>query len=721
MKTVLKLISGLFLLFLLAAALYLRTPAGPNFSKAEIKATAAQYDARIIRDAYGVPHIFGKTDADASFGFGYAHSEDDFETIQDVIIAARGMSAQYKGKSVAPQDYLFDLFKVSETIESRYASDVREDIKAIARAYADGLNLYAIENSEKVLPGVLPVTEQDVLAGFTWATPFFYRLDGYLEDLFTANDKPNVSPWAQTSALGDIGDIPDAVRGSNAFAVAPARSEDGKTRLIVNSHQPMTGPYAWYEAHMVSEEGLNMTGGTFPGVPIIANGVNQNLGWGQTVNRPDLIDIYALTVDDTDKPEHYKLDGEWVAFERTKSKFRVKFFGPFSLPISRPLLWSEHGPVLSTETGHYAIRFAGLQGMGALQQWFDMGKAQTMEEWQAAVSQNKVLSFNMIYADKEGNIGAVYNARMPDRIEGPDWQEVLPGDSSELIWKGFRPVSEMPQIWNPDCGWVFSANATPFNITDPQCNLSREAFSETFGIEKRITNRSRRALKLLSPDKAISREELLRYRADTRYDPETNLMKLVVELVSKNYDDPLLDEAKDVLRNWDGNTAQDSRGAALAIITGTRTLGYEFMEEEMDAVEALRQSAQDLQAKFGRLDPEWGAVNRLQRGEIDLPLDGGPDILRAIYADRDGVAKTGTMAAFAGDTHIMVAEWGEDGRLTLETIHQFGSATLDESSPHYADQADMFAKGEFKPIPMTLEEVLPLATRDYRPGHIEIK
>ncbi len=712
MKTAFKIIGGFILLGVIVAAVYLRTPAGPQFSKADIRAAAAQYDARIIRDNYGVPHIFGTTDADASFGFGYAHAEDDFETIQDVIIAARGMSAQYKGKSVAPQDYLFDLFKVAETVETRYEDEVRGDVKALARGYAAALNLYAVENPDKVLPGVLPVTEQDVLAGFTWATPFFYRLDGYLEDLFKAEDKPNVSPWAQTSAW----DIPDAVRGSNAFAVAPRRSEDGKTRLIINSHQPMTGPYAWYEAHMVSEEGLNMTGGTFPGVPIIANGVNENLGWGQTVNRPDLVDIYALEVDDFDAPKRYKLDGEWIDFDRTQSKFRVKLFGPFSLPISRPVLWSKHGPVLSTETGHYAIRFAGLQGMGALQQWYDMGKAQTMAEWQAAVAQNKVLSFNMIYADKLGHIGAVYNARMPDRIEGPDWEGILPGQNSELIWEGFRPLSDMPQIWEPDCGWVFSANATPFNITDADCNLSRDAYSDTFGIESRITNRSRRALALLTADDAISREELLRYRADTRYDPQSNLMQFIVELVSQTYDEPLLNEAKDVLRNWDGNTTQDSRGAALAIITGTRALGYEFMEEEMNSVEALRQSAQDLKTGFGRLDPEWGEVNRLKRGEVDLPLDGGPDILRAIYADRDGVAKTGAMAAFAGDTHIMIAEWDEAGVLDVQTIHQFGAATLDETSSHYADQAPLFARGEYKKMPMTLEEVLPLATRDYRPG-----
>lgn len=712
MRNIIKVLAALILIALIGAVFYLWTPSGSDYSETEIRETATNYEARIIRDNFGVPHVFGKTDADASFGFGYAHAEDDFETIQDVVIAARGMSAQYKGKAVAPQDYLFDLFKVKEGVARKYEPEVRADIKAIARAYAAAMNLYAVENQDKVLPAVMPFTEQDVLAGFMWATPFFYRLDGYLEALFTAEDKPNVSPWAQSANL----DIPDAVRGSNAFAVAPSRSADGVTRLILNSHQPMNGPYAWYEAHMVSEEGLNIAGATFPGVPILAQGVTPHLGWAQTVNRPDLVDIYALEVDNHEKPTRYKLDGEWLDFEISESKFRVKLWGPLSLPITRPVLWSQHGPVLSTPTGHYAIRFAGLQGIGALQQWHDMGKATNMAEWQAAMAQNKVLSFNIIYGDKDGNIGAVYNARMPNRIEGPDWKDILPGDKSELIWNGFRPLNDMPQIWNPDCGWVFSANATPFNITDPDCNNQRADFSDTFGIEKRITNRSLRALKLLTPDREITREDLLRYRADTKYDPESLLMKQVVDWVSQDFSEPLLNEAKDILRNWDGETNRQSRGAALAVIAGTRALGYEYREDEMDPVEALRLSAQDLMQAFGRLDPEWGEVNRLQRGDVDISLDGAPDVLRAIYADRDGVQKSGSMNAFSGDTHIMIAEWDVQGALTLDSIHQYGAATADETSPHYTDQALLFAKGEFKPMPMTLEEVLKTASRDYRPG-----
>jgi penicillin amidase/acyl-homoserine-lactone acylase len=455
----------------------------------------------------------------------------------------------------------------------------------------------------------------------------------------------------------------------------------------------------------------------------MAQGVTPNLGWTHTVNRPDLIDIYALEVDDIDDPQSYKLDGTWIAFERSKAKFRVKLWGPFSLPITRDMLWSEHGPVLSTPTGHYAIRFAGLGtlqsgGLGALDQWLAMNKATTMDEWRAALESQGVLSFNIVYGDKDGNIGAVYNARMPRRIEGPKWQEILPGDRSDLIWQDFRPLSDLPQIWNPPCGWVFSANATPFNITDAACNNKRADFSETFGLEDRITNRSRRALALLGPDEAISREELLSYRADTKYAPESDLMGLVVELVTTPSEDETVKAAQEILRNWDGDTKKTNRGAALAVITGTRVLGYEYMEREReDALAALAETAAELEAEFGRIDPEWGQVNRLIRGDVNVPLGGAPDVLRAIYADREGVGKEGVLNAFAGDTHIIVADWAADGSGIVDSIHNYGSATLDETSPHYSDQVELFSNGGYKRVAMTLDAVLAgEVTADYAPG-----
>lgn len=692
-------------------AIYLWTPPGQSFDAQAAQEVAERYDVRIIRDNYGVPHIFGKTDADAHFGLAYAHAEDDWETMEQTLLSGRGMSAQHFGQAEAPADYLYDLFRVEQAVAAGDLG-IPADVQAIIEAYAAGLNKFGADHPDQITPGLLPVTADDINAAVMWLTPFFYRMDDYLAPLFSETDAPQVSPWQQQAALS----LPQAVRGSNGFAVAPSRSADGHTRLIVNSHQPMVGRYAWYEAHLVSEEGLNIAGGTFPGTPVIPQGITPNTAWTHTVNRPDLIDIYKLTVDDEGDPQTYELDGEWLPFDRGMADFRVKLWGPFSLPIKRDALWSEHGPVLSTPSGHYALRFAGLGETAAVEQWFRMAKAQNLDEWREALTINGVMSFNIVYGDRDGNIGTIYNARMPNRIEGPDWTGVLPGNDRRLIWDGFRPVSDLPQLWNPDCGWVFSANATPFMVTDPECDQDRTDFSATFGIEDRITNRSRRAVAQIVPDRSITREELLQYRADTLFDPESRLMQLVVELVGMATDDPDIQAAQEVLRNWDGDTVVESRGAALAVITGVRTLGYEFLDEGEASLDILATTASELEAAFGRIDPEWGEVNRIVRGDENWPLDGAPDVLRAIYADKDGVAKQGYLNAFAGDTHIMVADWAPDGTLRAESIHQYGSATLDKTSPHYDDQVELFATHEYKTMPMTLEEALDVATEDYRPG-----
>lgn len=711
MKNYLRPVVIFFLLALMTGVLILSTPKAKKINENEIFDAASKYDARIIRDTYGVPHIFGETDADATFGFGYAHAEDDWETIQDVLISARGMSSKYKGRATVATDYLFDLFKVKEAVERKYDTHINTDTKAVIKAYADAINLFGLENKDRVLDGVLPVTEADIVAGFTWATPFFYRLDGQLEDLFTSENKPEVSPWQQQSNMN----LPEAVRGSNGFAIAPIRSDDKHTRLMVNSHQPMNGPYAWYEAHVVSKN-MNFAGATFPGTPILVQGVSPDLGWTQTVNAPDLVDIYSLEVDNVNRPTQYKLDGKWNKFEKSWSTFRVKIWGPFSFPIIRSIIWSAHGPVLKTPTGVYAIRFSGLQEVGAIQQWYDMSKAKNIDEWKKAISQNGVLSFNITYADKEGNIGEVYNARMPKRIEGVDWTKHLPGNTSELIWDKYLSTDKLPQLWNPSCGWLFSANSTPFKITDPVCNNNRSDYSNTMGIEERFTNRARRSLALFSSDSEISESDLLKYRADTFYDTNSELMNLVKFLVNTVTKDPLVIEAQQVLNEWDGDTKKESRGAALAVITGMRTLGYEYIKNEQEPIEMLIKTAKELKERYGRIDPQWGEINRIQRGDYDLPLDGAPDILRAIYADRDGISKNGVMNAFAGDTHIMYADWDTEGVLDLKSIHQYGSATLDSSSEHYDDQVEMFTNGEYKNMPMYLEDVLKVKTRDYRPG-----
>ena len=232
-----------------------------------------------------------------------------------------------------------------------------------------------------------------------------------------------------------------------------------------------------------------------------------------------------------------------------------------------------------------------------------------------------------------------------------------------------------------------------------------------------MTNRARQALAQFVPDPAISREDLLSYRANGDYHPESLLREMVDELAILDLSaDPELVKAQQLLVSWDGTTERDNPATALAVLTGMRALGYEYIEELMPPKDALQIAVNDLNSVFGRIDPPWGEVNRIRRGDVDLPLRGGPDTLRAIYGHHENFVANKGLLAVAGDTHIMIADWDLDGRLHLDSIHQFGAATLDENSPHFADQVPLFARGEYKAMPMTFEEVLPLATRDYRPG-----
>ena len=246
-------------------------PADPT----KFLALANQYDVTIERDDYGVPHIFSKTDAGAAFGIGFAHSEDDFQTISDVVLATRGTLAAVKGRDAAVTDYLVHLFGVWKTLDAKYDTELPAHLRKILQAYADGVNYYAALHPGKIEGNMLPVTGRDVAAGFIFKTPFFYGLDQTLKKITDGTideDRPPV--------------------GSNGAAVAPSRSADGATRLLVNSHQPYTGPVAWYEAVIQSDEGWHVAGGFFPGTPFMLHGHNEHLGWANTVNKPDLADVY---------------------------------------------------------------------------------------------------------------------------------------------------------------------------------------------------------------------------------------------------------------------------------------------------------------------------------------------------------------------------------------------------------------------------------------------
>ncbi len=700
---------------LIGAALYFKSPAPAPFDRKAAIETAADYDARIIRDRFGVPHIYGSRDADVAFGLAYAHAEDDWATIEEVIFFSRGALAARKGKGAAIPDYLIGALRIGRDIEEKYESDLAPETRAVVEGYAAGVNLWCAEKRGRCSPGAAPVTPQDVIAGFASRTPFFYGLDAQLTAIFEGDVKTTAAAKQAREAflrMDEHGEL-----GSNAMAVAPSLSADGHTRLMVNSHQPYEGPVAWYEARLKSEEGWDMLGGLFPGAPMILHGAGPNLGWAHTVNKPDLVDVYELTVDDPKKPTKYKFDGVWRNFETDEVKFRVKLFGPFSLPVTRPVLYSVHGPVFVTDHGVFGVSYAGAGNIQTAEQWFRMNKARDFEEWREAMAMGAIPSFNVVYADRDGNIGYFYNAAIPVRDADYDWSNVVPGDRSETLWDGQRPFSVLPKVVNPASGYVVNANHTPFKSTGEGDNPDPANFPPHFGVDTRTTNRGIRIQELYGTDPNITEEEFVTYKMDHIYAENSRVMELVRTLLREKTDDPLLNEAIAALREWNGAVDHDNRAAALAILTAQKARGYLLDDEgaeEPDYVEALRHVAGALVAQFGRVDPTWGEVVHFRRGALDFPIDGGPDTLRAVYPSGDPA--DGPLKAAGGDTYILYAAWSPEGVPEFQTIHQFGAATHHPESPHYADQAKLFVHGEWKKPPMTLEGVLAEATADYRPG-----
>lgn len=720
MGRVLKVFGGILLAGLVAVGWYLWTPAPPKFDRAGAIEVAAAYDARIIRDAYGVPHIYARRDADAAFGLAYAHAEDDIENIQETARQVRGQMALKTGREGAISDYLMAALGAAKAVDSNYETDLSPETRAVLEGYVAGLNFYCAEEKGRCERGFAPIHAKEIAISFAARTPFFYGLDGILQDLFEGDsDLDGAGEQLREAFLQTDHRV---TTGSNAMAVAPSRSEDGHTRLFVNSHQPFIGPLAWYEARIKTEEGWDMIGGLFPGMPLISLGTTPNLAWGITVNKPDLTDIYKLTVNDAEAPTKYQLDGSWYDFESEEITIRVSLFGPFSFPAKQVIRRSVHGPVFQTDRGFFAVSFAGDRNIKAVEQWFQMNKATTFEDWQAAMAVQGIPSFNFVYGDKDGNIGYFYNATIPRRSDQQDWRQIARGDSSELLWQGHLPFATGPTVINPLTGYVVNSNHTPFESTGVPDKPKRADYPAHFGITDLPTNRGLRAQALYGGDEAISEEEFIRYKMDTKYDPDSAIMRHLRALAANPAinSNPDYAEALALFASWDGAVTGAARQVGLAVRATQLANGIEMRGEGAEVPDheaALSQAISEYMQGFGRIDPKWSEVNRLRRDSVDVPLNGAPDVLRAIYSIDN--PKHGPLNAIAGDSYILYADWDVEGRQEVQTIHQYGSATQDFTSAHYADQATLFANEGFKTPPMTLEDLLIEATRDYRPGKDE--
>ena len=648
----------------------------------------------------GVPHIFGETDADAVFGLAYAHAEDDFKTIQDLLMGARGMLGAKYGMKFTPVDYYVELIGVWEDINSRYNKEIPEEIKLICEAYAQGINKYAFENQNDIEKELFPLTGEDIIAGWMYQIPYLYGIENVLGKLFEKN-KPNFSS-NYNSQKKDLDPLNIDLIGSNVIAVAPKKSDDGYTRLLLNTHQPWTGPTAWYEAQIHSEDGLNMTGGLFPGSPFVNHGHNENIGWSFTSNNPDLIDVYELQINPLNENQ-YLYDGEWKDLIVRKIKLKVKIFGPLKWTFNRDIYKSIHGPVLKQPHGTYAIRYSGINEMRTLEQFYKMNKSKNMEEFKNAMKMQALPMYNTGYADKKGNIFYVYNALIPKRIKGYNWNGVLPGNTSKTLWTEYIKFQDLPQTTNPSSGYFQNCNANPYLATGFPQEITSNGITNDAGIETHQTNRSLRAIKLYGGDSKISRTDFYNYKFDNQYE-KNSVMAYAIDSFVEDFesDDLELLAAIDLLKNWNLRTDFDNRVAALAILTFPLEFDISKYKHDVDKItKNLKESILKLKSSFGRFDVPLGEVQRLIRGDVSYPLDGGPGNMRAIYSKWED----GKMVAKVGDCYVQIVEWSPEGKVSAQSIHQFGSSTNDQNSKFFKNQSKLFSEKKMKQVWSTIEDI----------------
>lgn len=662
----------------------------------------------IYRDSFGVAHIHAPTDAEAAYGFAWAQAEDDFETVQLTLLPIRGRNAEYAGKPGAILDVVAAMIGVDSIVNQQYETALSPRFRKIAEAFAAGLTAYGEAHPEELLlKKLLPFTGKDVIKGYVFETAFLTGLQQPLEDVF--GNRLRVLDLAGPT-------------GSNAFAFSPRKTADGHTYFCSNSHQPLQGSFSWYEAHVISDEGWNVLGATFPGGITPFVGTNPHLGWTHTVNHPDFVDIYQLEMH-AEQELMYRFDDQWLQLHEEQISLKVKLFAGLKIPVKQTFYRSVHGLTIQNDQGFFAIRSSANQAIGASEQWYDMNKATNLTEFKTALMRIGIPGTNIMYADKEGNIFYVGNARLPIRNSGYDWQQVLPGNTSQALWTEFHPFEQLPQVTNPAAGWLFNSNNTPFSVTAPDESPSQGSMPFGHGYLTTENNRSLRFFELLASMDTVGWEEFLTLKYDLRYtdslyDPVITNWKDLLDLSPDTY--PAISESLQILRSWDRSTDPGSEGATLFLLCWNsmyQTLapqgrwkdGYVASEAELAA--ALEEAQDHLTKHFGSLSVPLGDFQRHRRGDVDLPIGGGPNILAAMYAAE---GKDGRFESKVGDGFIQFVKYDQSGPVLIQTVMPYGASSRPDS-PHYTDQMELYCNQQLKTMTLDLEIIKAHAVRMYHP------
>ncbi len=676
---------------------------------AEVSFTQINPDAiEIVRDQWGVPHIFAATDREVAYGLAWAHCEDNFHDVQQPILTARGLNGSVNGKEGLIQDMFSYLIGTEDLVDSLYEKELSEPFKEILLAYVAGANAYAAAHPKEVLhSSIFPITYKDIMKGYILSFAFISNIQYDIARVFQNQMGVMQQPHSN---------------GSNGFAFSPAKTADGSTYLISNSHQPLRGFLSWYEAHVCSEEGWNFYGASFAGGVTPFVGVNDSLGWTHCVNYNDLQDVYKLVMHPK-KKLLYRYDGKWLELKKRVFKGKVRL-GFLKIPFKKTFYSSVQGLVVKNKTGFYAIRFPANMVLGACEQWYDMNKATNIVAFKKALQKQQHPSLSITYADADDNILFVDNGLFPYRDTAYDYEHILPGDTNATCWPAqFHSLDELLIVENPRSGYLHHMNGAGFYCTaEEDCPSPRE-YDHIVGYQQYKVARNYRVEAIMKSMDKMDIKDIKRLKYDQKmaFPLKTRTLQNLDQIRhfdSKDY--PELADVIEHLKDWDGSVDVENQKAAVFSLAIQHVLSFMADNGRADItgalpdyvyLDALRFAKNHLLKYFGRLDIKLGDLQKHVRGDKMYPIGGVPESISTMYTIP---YKKKYLQSNVGDSFILFANFKDGSLRSLETVHCYGSSNRAES-PHYDDQIPMYLNQQLKKVSLNKEEVYDNAVHIYSP------
>jgi len=712
------------------------------FSKSEISRWEKQAkQVTIIRDNYGIPHIYGKTDADAVFGLLYAQCEDDFKRVEMNYIDKLGRLAEVNGEKDLDNDLLIRLvIDTSDAIADYKKAPIW--LKKILNAFADGINFYLYKN-----PAVTPA----LLTRFQPWYPLLWT-DGSIGAISTGGVSTNelknfYAGQDEPVSIHQSGnEYPEeTLTGSNGFAFSPAITESGNAILYINPHVTF---YFRPEVHMVSEEGLNAYGAVTWGQPFVYQGFNEHCGWMHTSSQADISDAYIEKLSKKNGKWVYEYNGKEKPVVQKKINIHVKTTKGLETKTFNTL-FTGHGPVMAKRNGQYiSVRHNNRDMNGLIQSWLRT-KATSFAGFIKTMDLGANPSNNTVYADAEGNIAYWHGNFLPRRDTNYDWSKPVDGTTSATQWKGYHTVNESVHIYNPKNGWLQNCNSTPFTAAGD--NSPKKSDYPAYMAPDGENFRGINAVRVLSEKNRYTIDKVIAAGYDTRLAAFEVLIPALIKSFEQNGNQndithTSLKEPIEILKKWDYRCGENSIATTLAVSWGEKIASTVYRTKvegnaAADIVDKTKQFAADatpdeliipflatineLQSKFGNWQIPWGDINRFQRisSTIENKFDDSkPSFPVGFASSAWGMLPSYSSRTFPGtkkrygvngNSFICAVEFGK--KIKAKSLLA-GGESGDEHSAHFFDQGFMYSKGQFKDVLFYREDVLKHQTKSYHPG-----